>query len=80
MIGIRQLSQFAMKNKTLVDVSARVGCYYCCKIYSAKEINEYTDEGKTCICPYCHIDAVVPDSSGYALSEDNLKLAHNYWF
>ena len=80
MIGFRQLSQFAMRNKSLVDISTRVGCYYCCKIYSASEIREYTDDGKTCICPYCNIDAVVPDSSGYVLTEVNLKVAHDYWF
>lgn len=80
MIGFRQLSQFAMKNKPLVDISTRVGCYHCCKIFPATEIKEYTDDGKTCICPYCNIDAIVPDSSGYVITEANLKIAHDYWF
>jgi len=80
MIGHRQLSQFSMKNKALLDISSKAGCYGCCKIFDASEIVKYTDDGNTGLCPYCLVDAVVGDASGYALTEDSLKVANKYWF
>jgi hypothetical protein len=80
MIGYRQLSHFSMKNKALLEISNNAGCYHCCKIFTKNEIKEYTDEGQTVLCPHCSVDSVVGDASGYNISEENLKLAHKYWF
>jgi hypothetical protein len=35
-----------------------VGCFFCCNIYSSKEIKEYVDQGKTAACPHCNVDSV----------------------
>lgn len=80
MIGHKQLSHFSMKNKALIDISDNAGCYSCCKIFPTNEIKHYTDDGQTALCPYCNVDAVVGDSSGYTLTEDNLQIAKKYWF
>lgn len=80
MIGFRQLSHFSMKNKALLGISSKAGCYSCCKVFLANEIKEYTDDGETALCPYCSVDAVVGDASGYLVTEDNLRIASKYWF
>lgn len=80
MIGYRQLPHFSMKNKALLEISSNAGCYSCCKTFPASEVKEYTDKGETALCPYCSVDTVVGDSSGYILSEENLKVAQKYWF
>lgn len=75
-----QFPKLAMRNRQMLELARLVGCYYCCQIYSPSEVTEFTDEGQTCICPKCHVDAVVGDSQGIELSEASLRKAHAYWF
>lgn len=44
-------------------MSRECGCFYCVKIYSAKDIIDWADGGKTALCPLCSVSAVLPDSS-----------------
>ena len=53
-----------------------VGCYHCCKIYKEAEIEEWTDRGKTAICPKCNIDSVIFEDVTY----DRLKDLHRRQF
>lgn len=80
MLGINQFPQFSLKNRTLVEQSTSAGCFHCCKIFPITEITKYTDQGKTCLCPFCEIDSVVGDRCGFVLDEETLKKAHQYWF
>jgi hypothetical protein len=34
----------------------------------------------TALCPYCHIDAVIGDASGYPLSIEFLQRLHTKYF
>lgn len=79
-IGVAQLPTVTMKNRDMVESSIKAGCMYCKKIYEIKEIKSYTDNQKTCLCPHCNVDAVIPDKSGYELTEKSLHEANNYWF
>ncbi|WP_088071951.1 cytoplasmic protein [Gottfriedia luciferensis] len=56
------------------------GCFYCIKIYSPSEITEWCDNEKTAICPYCGIDSVIGESSGFPITELFLKGMHKVWF
>lgn len=62
------------------------GCFYCLKIFSPGEIDEWIiddnpcDKGGTAICPYCGIDSVIGESSGYPITEDFLRRMEHYWF
>jgi hypothetical protein len=69
-----------MKNKKVIEQSANVGCYCCCKIFDPKEIKQYTDGDQTCICPHCNADCLVGDKSGFILNEEILNSAKKYWF
>lgn len=80
MIGINQFPQLSMKNRSLVEQSTSVGCFHCCKIFAASEIKKYTDQDKTCLCPFCEIDSIVSDKCGFVLNEEIIKKAHDYWF
>lgn len=35
---------------------------------------------KTAICPYCFVDAVIPDAAGFNLDKAFLTEMHQYWF
>ena len=72
-IPINLAPKYAFHNAEEIKKSKRVGCWHCQKLYAATEIRQYTDNGKTAICPFCGTDAVLPDSD---LSVD-MKLLEN---
>lgn len=79
MMGTYDMPKFSLNNRKEVSFCAKAGCYKCCNIFEVKEINEYTDNGNTCLCPKCKFDTVVADMDG-TLTEARLKKANNYWF
>ena len=58
----------------------KCGCFYCKRIYDPRKITEWVDYGKTALCPYCGIDAVIPDTEKYPLTTAFLKKMHQKWF
>jgi hypothetical protein len=44
------------------------------------EIEEWTDEGKTAMCPRCGIDSVIGSASGFPMSSNFLRQMHSHWF
>lgn len=79
MIGIYDLPKFSINNRRDMALAPLAGCYYCCKTFSPKEITEYTDNGNTCVCPLCKVDAVVADNTN-SITVDLLERAKKYWF
>ncbi|MGR3741408.1 hypothetical protein [Companilactobacillus sp. DQM5] len=67
-------------NKQYLDKVALCGCCYCLDIFETSRINEWTDDGETAICPYCDIDAVIPEKNGYDISPQFLKELRKKWF
>ena len=59
------------------------GCVYCLNIFKPSEIFDFTiepDGGHTALCPYCDIDSVIGDSSGFPITKEFLKKMNEYWF
>ncbi len=57
------------------------GCFSCLRIFSPSEILEWIeDESGTAICPYCGIDSIIGESSGYQITEEFLGKMNKYWF
>lgn len=59
------------------------GCFYCLEIFPPSEIKDKTTDlskGDTAICPYCGIDAVIGESSGFPITQEFLKKMNEYWF
>ena len=56
------------------------GCFSCLKIFSPDEIEMWLNDSKgTAICPYCGIDSVIGESSGYSITKEFLKEMQEYW-
>lgn len=71
--------------------SAQCGCFHCVRVYAAVEIvdwidpaservAEYGHSGQTALCPYCGVDAVIGDASGYPLTAEFLEAMRAQWF
>jgi hypothetical protein len=50
------------------------------KIFSPTGIKEWWDNEDTAVCPYCGIDSVIGESSGFPITRRFLKGMHNEWF
>ena len=57
-------------------------CFYCRRTFPPSAIVDWVDEpgGKTALCPYCAVDAVIGDASGYELTEAFLQAMYVRWF
>lgn len=58
------------------------GCCYCLRIYEANRIITVIEErsgGKTAICNYCWVDAMIGSASGYPITEDFLRQVRYRW-
>lgn len=62
------------------------GCFFCLEIFHPSEITEWIIEDNACdrfgtaICPYCGIDSVIGESSGYPITKNFLKMMQHHWF
>jgi len=80
-------------HREAIEASEHCICGYCHERFPPIAIQEWTDwlpsvpdtersdgNGQTAICPYCSVDAVLPDSVGLDLSPDFLARFHQHWF
>ena len=73
--------RYSIYNKKLIKRSKVCGCFYCGKIFAPDEVSSWINEGcGTALCPYCGIDSVVGDASGYPVTENFLHKMHERWF
>lgn len=79
-MSIRTLSNYSFRNSDLIKQSTICGCYHCCDVFDSKDIVEFTDGGKTCLCPKCKVDAVLGDKHEFQLNKEFLEAAKKYWF
>jgi len=57
--------------------SEAYACYHCLTRGQVSEIIECCDDGKTALCPKCHVDSLV---KGGAVNDDQLKAMQQWWF
>ena len=76
---VRQAALVSMKNRDRITLSKSCGCYHCMKAFLKEEIKEWTDASETALCPYCHVDAIIPDSTGIPLDKESLNKIHDFW-
>lgn len=68
-------------HKEILLKDEKCGCFYCTEIFSPNEIDEWVmDPGGTALCPYCGIDSVIGESSGYPITKEFLEAMKKYWF
>ncbi len=73
--------EFCSNHKDALLKDEKCGCFYCLAIFNPNEIKEWVeDKSETALCPYCGIDAVMGESSGFAITKDFLKEMKEYWF
>lgn len=67
-----KVSKATFKNFAAVRESEIAACLYCKTTMNVEEICEYIVENveeKTALCPKCGIDVIVPDVSGFPITD-----------
>lgn len=78
--------RYSNNHKDQLQKDEKCECFYCQKIFQPKEIVEWLEDNNPCdkdgtaICPYCGIDSVIGESSGYPISPEFLSQMNKYWF
>lgn len=90
-----QAHRFCRNNRDMLKSDKVCGCFYCVSIFSPSEINRWIPEkrpavtgkydkwiyeGYTAFCPYCGIDSVIGESSGYPITKNFLERMQKRWF
>ena len=73
--------EFSSNNKKQLSQDTKCGCFYCLTIFDPKEIKFWiSDKHGTATCPYCGIDSVIGESSGFPITAEFLEKMKAYWF
>lgn len=79
---LREAHKHSLSNRDALRKSVLCGCFYCLKRFPPTEIREWIHdkEGQTALCPFCGIDSVIGDASGYGIETAFLEDMKKYWF
>lgn len=81
MEDLLKVYKFSYQNKTKLENDTICGCFQCLEIYHPDEINDWMDDSTdTAVCPYCSIDAVIGESSGYPITKEFLEKMNKEFF
>jgi len=73
--------EFSSNHKTQLMQDKKCGCFYCLSIFDPKEITKWVEDiSGTAVCPYCGIDSIIGESSGFPISKDFLEKMYIHWF
>jgi hypothetical protein len=67
-------------NRSTLRSSDLCGCFYCLEVFPPNEIEGWTDDSGTALCPKCGIDSVIGSVSGYPIQREFLSKMHDHWF
>ena len=82
----RAAHKFSSNHKPELEKDRLCGCFYCLRIYSPSEIKEWLVEETaidwrgTAIYPFCDVDSVIGESSGYPITREFMEEMHQVWF
>lgn len=67
-------------HKEDIKRSSLCGCFYCLQTFTSETISVWIDEGTTALCPYCGVDSVIGEYSGYPITKEFLAEMKKHWF
>ena len=79
---LEQAYKHSINNQVEIQQSNTCGCFYCREIFAPSEIKTWINDkkGKTAQCPYCMIDSVIGNASGYPINTKFLDAMYKKWF
>jgi len=78
--ALKDAHMHTIHNRKEVEASQFCYCICCRTFFKPSEIDCYTDETTTVICPYCDCDAVIGEACGIKLTDELLEQLHGKYF
>jgi len=79
--SVKAAHRFSGDNKENLREDNLCGCFYCLEIFHPSELKEWIDSSEsTSLCPYCEIDSIIGQSSGFPITKEFLSEMNKYWF
>ena len=85
-LDLEDAHKYSSNHKPELEKDSVCGCFWCMRIYSPTEIEDWIiadnkiDRRGTAICPYCGVDSVIGESSGYPITKEFLVEMNKRWF
>lgn len=81
MIDYIEAHKFSMNNRNELNSDTICVYFYCLKIFNPKEITKWIDDTSgTALCPYCGIDSIIGEYTGYPITQEFMEKMYQYWF
>jgi Zn finger protein HypA/HybF involved in hydrogenase expression len=77
---LKKLHTYSAHNRDRIAVASKCYCFHCKAIVESRDIQDYTDNGQTAICPKCGIASIIPDSIEEGVDEQTIAEMNEYWF
>jgi hypothetical protein len=77
---LRAAHKRSIWHRAEIEASNVCGCFYCQETFHTNEIEDWTDDEQTALCPRCGIDSVIGDKSGFAITPEFLAEMNKAWF
>lgn len=77
---IKKAPMYSFKNKEAVSASQICGCYNCLNIINTNDIEFWTDDDETALCPNCTLDTLIAESFQVQLDKETLQKIRDHWF
>ena len=77
---IKSIYSHTLRNRQEVLASVNCGCIACLCLFPASDVVAWADKGETAICPFCGIDAVLGDATGWGITPELLAELNEVYF
>jgi hypothetical protein len=72
--------KWSVRNRSDLQKSDLCGCFHCLAVFAPNEIQDWTHDGETALCPKCGVDSVIGSISEYPIQSEFLSRMHDHWF
>ena len=73
--------KYSINNKPQLLNDNVCGCFYCLEIFNPSIIEEWVeDKDGTALCPFCGIDSIISESSGFPITKEFLEQMYKRYF
>ncbi len=82
---LQRAYSFSTNHKSELEKDKKCGCFACLRFFEPSQIDEWIPEDEdgeevTALCPYCGIDAVLGEHSGFRIDTKLLTKMNEKWF
>jgi len=81
MIDFKAAHNASSNHSQSIGLDTLCCCFSCKSVFYGCYIKEWIDDRTTAVCPLCHVDAIIPETSGYPVNDrEFIEQMNSHWF